>query len=462
MESIRQQTIPCEMVVINDKEHYGAGWARNKGLRQVTTPFVSFLDADDINTPRFAELMLAAWRPNSYVWSHWYEKGKVCPLPEDESAHLVNCLMSTDLARLAGGFDEGIQAEDTDFYIRLRSMGVNAIRVAEPLVYYSTSKAGRQQKLKDSGQFLVTMDGLARKYGLAPLIPDGVDELGDALFGYQKPDKWTLPAIEKPISNGKKFTRPARSAQPDISIVAPTCDRLAYLQNMVKSARKHMPQNATYEIVIVDGGSKDGTIAWCKAQPDVWIIEHGELKGTVKAFTDGAKDARGRYVIVCNDDTEFMVGAIEKAKSWLDNRPSCGCVAFAYDLPVHPNKFIVGKHTFRRPNGQIVEQNFANMGMYRKWLGDQAGWCGADDPNFKARSYGSDSYISVRIWELGYSIDAVEGAIVHDRDAHDRLKKVNQWPPDLRNPDTRAFYERYPYGPDIPLKPLEHSNGVPR
>ncbi len=212
----------------------------------------------------------------------------------------------------------------------------------------------------------------------------------------------------------------------------------------------------------MDGGSTDGTLEWCKAQPDIWLIEHGELKGTVKAFTDGAQDARGQYVVICNDDTEFMPSAIEKAKNWLDHRATCGCVAFAYDLPKHPGQFVVGKHSFKRPNGQIVEQNFANMGMYRKWLGDKAGWCGADDPDFKARSYGSDSYISVRIWELGYSIDAVEGAIVHDRDAHDRLKKINQWPPDLNNPDTRAFYERYPYGPTIPLEPVEHSNGVSR
>ena len=55
----------------------------------------------------------------------------------------------------------------------------------------------------------------------------------------------------------------------EISIVTGTYNRLKLLNNMVKSVRKSIGTGVPYEIIIVDGGSKDGTIQWCKDQSDV-------------------------------------------------------------------------------------------------------------------------------------------------------------------------------------------------
>jgi hypothetical protein len=49
LASVHAQNVqPAEIVVIHDNGHVGAAWARNRGLEQVETPWVAWLDADDV------------------------------------------------------------------------------------------------------------------------------------------------------------------------------------------------------------------------------------------------------------------------------------------------------------------------------------------------------------------------------------------------------------------------------
>lgn len=44
----RQNVLPDVTVIVHDDEHRGAAWARNDGLGRVRTPWVAWLDADDV------------------------------------------------------------------------------------------------------------------------------------------------------------------------------------------------------------------------------------------------------------------------------------------------------------------------------------------------------------------------------------------------------------------------------
>ena len=94
----------------------------------------------------------------------------------------------------------------------------------------------------------------------------------------------------------------------DVSVVSGTFNRLPYLKKMVRSVRDSCAavEGFRHELVLVDGGSTDGTLEWLRGQPDVRLVEHGDLKGAVKAFNDGAHAARGQYIIMANDDIEFI------------------------------------------------------------------------------------------------------------------------------------------------------------
>lgn len=241
-------------------------------------------------------------------------------------------------------------------------------------------------------------------------------------------------------------------SDPLISVVSGTYNRLESLIRMVASAREAIPSSLTYEIIIVDGGSDDGTLNWCKRQADIRLIEHGELRGAIKAFTDGAKSARGQYIVLANDDVTFAPESILKALVYLESKPICGAVAFMDNRPYDTNAVQVQEQGEYHVQTQIAVSAeglptrviYAQVGMFRRWLGEQVGWWGADDPVMsQARTYGGDNYLSSRLWEWGYTVDSVEGVRCEDYVVRDGLREVNAAARD------NAFYKRFPQGPVI-------------
>lgn len=185
-----------------------------------------------------------------------------------------------------------------------------------------------------------------------------------------------------------------------LSIVTGTYQRLPLLRQMVASVRRSLYRGLQVEFVVVDGGSTDGTIEWCRLQSDIHLIEHGELRGAVRAFTDGAYAAKGSYVLLSNDDVEWIDGSILKALVYLETNPEAGAVAFADDRPATGKApgFHVQTQTYLK-DGRPVHLPYAQVGLFRRWLGDVCGWWGADDPLFVSHTYGGDNYLSARIAE---------------------------------------------------------------
>jgi len=169
-----------------------------------------------------------------------------------------------------------------------------------------------------------------------------------------------------------------------------------------------------YEIVLVDGGSTDGTIEWCRAQKNVTLIEQGELLGAIRAFNAGAEVARGQYVALLNDDITVDGDTIRRAHEYLQANPNVGMVAFGqkFQRRDQPNKPRVGG-AMGYPYGQCC--------MLRRWLGDLAGWWGDEG----MRTYGGDTRLSLRLWEMGWPVVAVDGCSVTDYEHEDELRRIN-------------------------------------
>lgn len=240
-----------------------------------------------------------------------------------------------------------------------------------------------------------------------------------------------------------------------LSIVTGTFNRLPLLQQMVASVRRSLYRGLQYEFVIVDGGSTDGTIEWCKRQADVTLVAHGELRGAVRAFTDGAYQATGQYVLLANDDVEFMDTSILRAVGYLEEHANAGCVAFADDRPAQgkPPGYAVQTQTYLK-DGRPVHAPYAQVGLFRRWLGDVCGWWGADDPLFVSHTYGGDNYLSARIVEYGYSVDAVEGVRVRDLIAKDTLREINTTREDALTKSGGGYYRRFPAPPVLSPAPV--------
>ncbi len=220
----------------------------------------------------------------------------------------------------------------------------------------------------------------------------------------------------------------------DISIVSGTYNRISYLKKMVQSVRQSLASiyGLKYEIVLVDGFSEDGTQGWCSSQPDIRLIQHLELLGAVKAFNDGAYAATGQYIILANDDIEFLDNSIWLAYTYMLNHPNCGIGCFNQDrrrqhMPDnHKDKYGV-EYMPVVVNGKQQSWPYGQICIVPKWLGDKVGWWCAPNafPKEPLHTYGGDNELSSQVYNLGFKISPVPGTKIHDGEADDQLRIDN-------------------------------------
>lgn len=239
---------------------------------------------------------------------------------------------------------------------------------------------------------------------------------------------------------------------PVITIVTGTHNRFALLQDMIASVREQMPVGIPYDFVVVDAGSTDGTLEWLREQPDVTLIEDGRRTGAIDAFTRGAFAATGKYVLLANDDIRFWPESIMKALLYLETTPTCGAVAFADNRPSPGKTGHMVMKIGAQVKGRFQPVNYAQVGLYRKWLGDALEWWKAQGRMAKARSYGGDSALSALIWEHGFTVDAVDGVNIDDFIPEDDLRVTEMRP--NGEADGRLFASEWPNGAYVADHPL--------
>ena len=236
---------------------------------------------------------------------------------------------------------------------------------------------------------------------------------------------------------------------PIISLVSGTYQRYDMLVQMVQSFRDNILPGLLYEIVLVDGGSRDKTISWAKAQSDVRLIEDGALLGAISAFTRGAYAATGKYVLLANDDITFRRQSIMPAIVHLEQTMKCGAVAFADNRPIADFYTTKDYKTLRMAatkDGRKSSVVYAQVGLFRKWLGDKCGWwLGAHDEMLGAQVYAGDNSLSAQIWNKGYTVDPVPDCVVEDHVADDELRQIN-YRKGIESNDSHFFYDQWPRG----------------
>lgn len=234
----------------------------------------------------------------------------------------------------------------------------------------------------------------------------------------------------------------------ELSVVSGTYNRLRPMQQMVDSVRRSIGTGIPYEIVLVDGGSTDGTIAWCKTQSDIVLIEQGELLGAIKAFNAGLYAARGRYCVVGNDDILYLDETLPTALAFMQDNPDVGVGCFYQDRD-HPGQWTLS-YMPAVINGEQMQHLYGQVCIVPKWLGDQVGWWG-DFPDM--RTYGGDNNLSCFVLEKGFRVTGVPCACITDMKVDDELRYINneklqreQLRGRAGHPDSNAWGKHWTHG----------------
>lgn len=114
-------------------------------------------------------------------------------------------------------------------------------------------------------------------------------------------------------------------AIPDISAIIISLNSRHFLEGCLNSLRHAIWGGCTYEVIVVDNGSTDGSQEMIADRyPWVQLIANKINAGFCAAANQGARAAIGRYLLHLNDDILILDDALPKLVRLLDENPSAG------------------------------------------------------------------------------------------------------------------------------------------
>jgi GT2 family glycosyltransferase len=240
-----------------------------------------------------------------------------------------------------------------------------------------------------------------------------------------------------------------------VSIVIATYQRLSRLQRCIEHIRSGL--RVPYEIVVVDGGSGDGTAEWVRGQADIRLHVERDRGGCCRAYNLGFRLACGSHVMWLNDDAWPLPGAIDAALALLQ-RPDMrdvGLVAF-YHNHRQPWNELHGIDRGGQRFGVLHVRGlpYANFGLLRRSLLEQIGFldgryvfCGWDpDLSLKVQREAELRVIGAPA-ALVYHEELIDERKQHDADTlrqRDNERLFAKWalPEKGAFPDPRPAYLR--------------------
>lgn len=115
------------------------------------------------------------------------------------------------------------------------------------------------------------------------------------------------------------------SEQPLVSIITPSYEQAAFLEDTLRSVIEQDYPNIEY--LVVDGGSTDGSVDIIKthAANITWWVSEPD-KGQADAINKGLTRAKGEIVAWLNSDDVYRPGAVRQAVAALQQHPQAGMV----------------------------------------------------------------------------------------------------------------------------------------
>lgn len=116
--------------------------------------------------------------------------------------------------------------------------------------------------------------------------------------------------------------------QPELSIIIVNWNTKQLLKNCLSSIQKIRKEVGVLEIIVVDNGSRDGSVEFVKGLgSQVRLIENTKNLGFARANNQGIKIAKGKYIFLLNSDTVVKEGALKKLVEYLEKHRGVAAVS---------------------------------------------------------------------------------------------------------------------------------------
>jgi GT2 family glycosyltransferase len=212
-----------------------------------------------------------------------------------------------------------------------------------------------------------------------------------------------------------------------VSIVLGSYNRCRFLTKTIESIRNN-GITVPYEIVVIDGGSTDGSLRYLAKQKDVIaIIQHNRGTWRGKPIEQrswgyfmnlGFKAAQGKYLCMISDDCLLVPGAIQNGCELFERLSSAGrrigAVAFYWRDWPGPDEYWVGLGL----GGKML----VNHGLYLRDALQEVGWIDED----RYRFYHADGDLCLKLWRAGYEVmDCKQAFVEHYQHANVSTRTSN-------------------------------------
>lgn len=204
------------------------------------------------------------------------------------------------------------------------------------------------------------------------------------------------------------------------SIIIPTYNKKELLLQCLDSIAANTP--FPYELIVVDDGSNDGTAKALQARPGIRLAVHESNKGFSGAVNTGLMMAKGKTILILNNDVIVTERWLENMLACLHSSPDIGAVG-----PV--TNYIGGEQQIEVPYRSLAGmRQFAterNQADQAKWRAVErlVGFClllrreailktGFFDEGFRVGNYEDDDYC-VRLRLLGWRLVIAGDSFIH-------------------------------------------------
>ena len=148
----------------------------------------------------------------------------------------------------------------------------------------------------------------------------------------------------------------------DVSISIVSYNTKDLLKRCIDSIKKYT-QDISYEIIVVDNGSTDGTRNMLRGLKVKTILNNTNLFFS-KANNQAFKKAQGRYFLILNSDTYFVDNPVKQLVDYLDTHADVG---IAEGLELYEDGTIV--ETGSRNSSPIID--FYELSIFGKRIADK-------------------------------------------------------------------------------------------